>query len=356
MRIGFVLPSFAGGGAERVMLTLLGALDPARFEVELAVFDASGPLADLIPETVAVRELRRRRLRRAVPALVRWLRAWHAEAAVSTFGYVNLALLAVRPLLAARTRILVREANTPSLSLAELRAPALTAAAYRLLYPTADAVLCQHQGTASEMAGRFRVAPERVRLLPNPVDTERLRAAAHAPRRAPGPGRRFVAAGRLTHQKGFDRLIDLFADTGPEDRLVVFGEGPDRDALERRARWRGVEKRVLLAGFECEPWPWYAGADALLLPSRWEGLPNVALEALACGTRVIATLESGGVAEIAEAAPEGAVRVVPWGHAFARAVSAVRPDVADRPRPSLLPRAYELGTVVGRFVDILETC
>ena len=349
--IALVLPSFSGGGAERVALSLVSGV--TRETVMVAVLDPQGPLRSLVPEGVEVHNLGRQRLRHAGPALLRWLRSVRPMVVLSTFGYVNLALLAMRPLLPPRTWIVVREANTPSLALQRGRvpAPALMRIAYRRLYPTADLVLCQHRAMAEEMAARFGVASERVAVLPNPVDTAHLRA--RPPRRQPGRGRRFVAAGRLAPQKGLDRLIDMFAAGGADDRLCLFGKGPDRAELEDRVRARGAGDRIRFAGFEPEPWPYFAGADAVLVPSRWEGLPNVALEALACGTPVIATPESGGIMEVAAAAPVGAVTVAEWGDAFRNAMTRVVPSPVERTRPSLLPEHHERNRVIERFTSLV---
>jgi len=350
-RIALILPSFAGGGAERVALTLLARLDPARAAAEVGVLDAAGPLADTVPAHVAVRDLARPRLRDAAGAIVRWLRASRPDVVLSTFGYVNLALLALRPLLPATTRVFVREANTPSLALAHAPAPALTALAYRLLYPTADRVICLHRAMAEEMTARFGVDARRVALLANPVEEARLRAAS--PVRAPGPGRRFVAAGRLARQKGFDRLIRLFGSLPGEDRLTILGTGPDAAALAALAESLGLADRVALPGFVAEPAGWFAGADAVLVASRWEGMPNVALEALACGTHVIATPESGGIGELAAEAPDGAVTVAAFGAPFLAAMAAVRPAAAAAPRPSLLPARYEVEAAVRAFASLV---
>ena len=342
-----VLPSFAGGGAERVTLSLIAGLAPDRAAV--VVLNGRGPLRFMAPAGVEVADLRRPRLRHAWPALLRWLRTSRPAVVLSTFGHVNLALLAMRPFLPVGTRLVIREANTPSLALRRGRAPApaLTHLAYRLLYPTADLVLCQHRSMADEMGALFRVPAERTVVLPNPVDSTRLRA--DPPRRDPGPGRRFVAAGRLTCQKGFDRLIDMVADGDAEDRLCLLGDGPDRAALEGRVRARGANGRIRFAGFDPAPWCFYAGADAVLVPSRWEGLPNVALEALACGTPVIATPEAGGIAEVADAALPGAVTVAAWEYAFRDALKKVVPSPVDEARPSLLPERHERVRVIERF-------
>ena len=329
-------------------LSLISGVAPAGATI-VVLAGRRGPLRSLVSAGADVVDLERPRLRHAWLALLRLLRASRPAVVLSTFGHVNLALLAMRPLLPPGTRLIIREANTPSLALRRGRvpAPALMRCAYRLLYPTADLVLCQHHAMAEEMRTRFGVPVEKIAVLPNPVDSAWLRAGS--PRREPGPGRSFVAAGRLTHQKGFDRLIDMVADGGPGDRLCIFGDGPDRAALEGRVRERGAADRIRFAGFEPEPGPFYAGADAVLVPSRWEGLPNVALEALACGTSVIATPESGGIAEVAAAAPPGAVTIAPWGDAFRSALADVAPSPVDDTRPSLLPAHHERDRVIERF-------
>lgn len=353
-RIVFVLPSFAGGGAERVALTLAGALERARFAPEIVVLDGAGPLEAAVAPGLPVHDLHRRRLRGALPALARILRGLGPAVVVSTLGHVNLALLALRPWLAAGTRIVVREANTPSMSLAAQPWPRLFRTGTRLLYPRADAILCPSHLIAEELARDFAVPKARLHLIPNPVDVDAIRAAAAPPRREPGAGARFVASGRLTHQKGFDRLIEAMAAMPEDARLAILGTGPRAADLRARAAARGVEGRVALPGFAADPWSLYAGADAFLLPSRWEGMANAALEALACGTPVIATPEAGGIAEVAGDAPPGAVTLAAAGRPFAEAMAGVRAGPPSAPRPSLLPERFALAAAVGEFAQALD--
>ena len=124
--------------------------------------DGRGPLRSTALRGLKVHDLGRPRLRRALPQLLRWLRSSQPAVVLSTFGHVNLALLAMRPLLPAGTRVVIREASTPSLSLRSGRVPApvLMRLAYRLLYPTADLVLCQHRAMAEEMTTQFGMAAE----------------------------------------------------------------------------------------------------------------------------------------------------------------------------------------------------
>ena len=349
----FVLPSFAGGGAERVALNLAGALDGARFTPSIVALSGEGPLRTAVPSGIEVETLGRPRLRTALPALVGALRRRNPEIVISTFAHLNLSLLAARPFLPRRTRLVLRDANIASASLPNARCGALMAQGVRHLYPKADRIVCSSGRMMRDFAANYHVPAARMIVLPNPVDEAALRALAVPPRREAGPGPRFVAAGRLTRQKGFDRLILWLAELPADAHLTILGAGPDADALSARAAKAGVAGRVRFAGHLSAPWPHYAGADAFLLSSRWEGMPNAALEALACGTKVIATDEAGAIAETAADAPRGAVSVVEPGAPFVAAMRAVAPDPPDALRPSLLPPAYRIENVAARFAEIL---
>jgi glycosyltransferase involved in cell wall biosynthesis len=352
-RIAFVLPSFAGGGAERVMLALAGALDRAAFAPEIVVLDGAGPWRSLVPASVPVTDLGARRIRHAIRPLARTLRARDPALAVSTIGALNLALLAMRPLLPRRMRIVVREANTPHRHAQSALGRTLYRWAYPRLYRRAARVIVPAAYLARELAADFGVPAERIALLHNPVDEAGLRAAALPVARGPGAGPRYVAVGRLTAQKGFDRLIAFMAEADPGAHLTILGDGPARAALEGACRAHGVAARVSMPGFAADAPRYIAGADALLLPSRWEGLPNVALEALALGTRVIATPEAGGIGEIAGLAASGNVVIATAGAEFHAAAAAVRASPVSEPRASMLPAAFRPETIAAAFAGLI---
>jgi glycosyltransferase involved in cell wall biosynthesis len=353
-RIAFVLPSFAGGGAERVLLTLARTLDRSAFAPEIIVLDGVGPWAALVPSWMRVTNLGRSRIRRALFPLVRTLRKSGADVAVSTIGALNLALLALKPLLPPRMDLVVREANTPLRHANGKPESWFYRWAYPRLYRRAASVIVPATYLAGELTRDFGVPDHRIEVLHNPVDETGLRASATPIVRVPGPGPRYVAVGRLTEQKGFDRLIDMMARVNGAVMLTILGDGPARDALEAQRDRLGLRDRVILPGFAADAARHIAGADALVLSSRWEGMPNVALEALALGTPVIATPQAGGIGEIAQAAPPGAVVLANPGPKFVLAMNDVRVEPVARLRPSLLPDCFRLDKIAPRFAELLS--
>lgn len=345
-----VLPSFAGGGAERVMLQLAASLPAHGLRTELVALSGAGPLGGGGDAPCPTTILGHAKLRGAMGDLLRLLRARRPTFVLSSFGHVTAGLAAMLPLVRPRPRLIAREPNLPSLSMAGGGINRWLRLACRLAYPRCDLVIASSERMAGELRDDYAVAQARLLVLANPVDVVRIRALAEQRPQRLRCRRLFVAAGRLVPQKGFDRLLDLWPSTDAGDHLVILGDGPERRRLAQQLAAEGIGERVRLPGFEPNPWAWYGLADAVLLPSRFEGLPNVALEALACGTPVIATPESGGIAELVPRVADGALRVLPM-NAFVDAMGAIAPAGQGGLGPSLLPAGLHPDEVAARLAE-----
>lgn len=353
-KVTFVLPSLEAGGAQRVLLNLARHVDRERFNLSIILFDATGPLAPQLPDNGPIVVLGYRRLRYALPRLALAIRRLNPDVIVSTFGHVNLAIVLFRKILGINSKIVIREPNTPSASMPSLKHTWFLRLGYKWLYSRADYVICQSQVIAEELMHDFGVRQNQVAYLKNPVDVNAIRAGIFHLYRPTPEGCFFVAMGSLTHQKGFDRLLAWFSHLPREASLWILGSGEEMPTLIELARELGVSRQVTFKGHVQNPWPILASADAFLLPSRWEGMPNAALEALASGTPVISTCEAGGIGEVAETAPAGAVRLAATEDDFIDAMKAVLPMPRDSiARESLLPAGFSLDAVMAEFNELL---
>lgn len=150
--------------------------------------------------------------------------------------------------------------------------------------------ICEH-------AMRSGWPPERVHYLPNFVDAARAAPASRAQYDTPDGAPLLLALGRLHPNKAFDVLLDALADL-PGVWLWLFGEGPLRAELQRRAERLGVAHRVRMPGWTPAPGPLYAAADVVVVPSRLEPLGNVVIEAWAQEKPVVAASSVGPAALI----------------------------------------------------------
>jgi glycosyltransferase involved in cell wall biosynthesis len=150
-----------------------------------------------------------------------------------------------------------------------------------------------------ELALSWGVEPSRVSVLPNPAPAiPSLRERDDLRRSFGMNGATLAFAGRLTAQKSLERALEAVA--GAEGvELVIAGEGPDREPLERRATALGLAGRVHFLGAQPRERivELFRAADATILSSSWENFPHTVVEALAVGTPVLA-MEAGGVAEV----------------------------------------------------------
>tara|TARA_B100000676_G_C18071647_1_gene844677 strand:- start:1954 stop:3096 length:1143 start_codon:yes stop_codon:yes gene_type:complete len=299
----FIIPSLGGGGAERVITTLLRHLNPKIFSLVIAVVDLKGSVyKDDIPDTVEVIDLKCHRVRYALPKIIALIIRRKPDIVFTTLGHLNIALALIRPFLPNKTTYIARETIIASYGILKYGNPKLWNILYRKMYSKFDCIVCQSIGMQTDLIENFGISKNKTKVINNPVDVERVKKLASKcfeQQYSFDHKCTFVSVGRLVPQKGFDILIKAIAlVNSPKIEVFLLGEGPLREELELLALSEGVSKQINFVGFQENPYQWIAKADAFILSSRFEGFPNVVLEALACGTPIISTPEPGGVKEI----------------------------------------------------------
>jgi UDP-glucose:(heptosyl)LPS alpha-1,3-glucosyltransferase len=163
-----------------------------------------------------------------------------------------------------------------------------------------QAVICNSTMVRDEIAQRFGVAPERLRVIHNPVDSQAFhpglregRAATLAKHRIPSDALVYLIVGSGYERKGVKAAIQAIAELAPASHLIVVGRDNHIDRYRALAEKAGVAARVTFVGPVSDPKPYYGCADVFVLPTLYDPFPNAALEALACGLPVVTTTKSG---------------------------------------------------------------
>lgn len=154
-------------------------------------------------------------------------------------------------------------------------------------YRMVDQVVCVSHGIRENLIEKLRLNPHRVTTIYNAVIDETTNALAKQPVEYQDY---YVFVGRLSYQKGNDMLLNslaLVVKKAPEIKVVIIGDGEDRQSFIEQIKALKLDQNVILHGFSDNPYKYIKNAKALLLPSRWEGLPTVLVEAAYLGTQII---------------------------------------------------------------------
>jgi len=360
VKIGILVGSLEGGGAERVALNLANAFSENQCEVDLILVRARGALVRELRKKVRVVDLGASRARYAILPFRRYLRSQAPDVVLAIALEPNLvASLAVlgfarRPLLL----LTVHAALGPQLNASPRLWRMLIKSISRLLYKKADYVVAVSSGIAADLVRNSWVGAGHIRIIYNPVVREedwnlsRDRAAIET------QGGDFVptilSIGRLAPEKNHALLIKAFAQllVRRDARLVILGEGNCRADLERCVARAGLSEKVTLAGYQPNPHPYLRAADLFVLSSDFEGFGNALVEAMAAGIPVVSTDCPHGPREILEDGAWG--RLVPVGNVEALAIAMA--DALDNPGAAATMRAQEFSVdrIAAKYLQLIQ--
>ncbi len=361
-RVALFVPSLAGGGAERVMLEVARQLVRRGVAVDLVVTRSGGALWGSIPENVRLTNLKSWKTPTCLPRLVRYIRRERPVVLISALQLGNLTALLAKKFFTRSLRLIVRQDNTYTL---QYRASGcvlrMATRIMKWLLPAADAITAVSFGVAEDLKRVASRAAHLVYTVPNPVVTPELVEKSKLPVEHSwfddSTTPIILTAGRLfIPQKDQPTLLRALAEVlkSHPARLVVLGEGPDRAELMALARKLGIGECVDFAGFQPNPFAYMAQARVFVLPSVYEGLGMVLIEAMACGTPVVSTDCPNGPREILEEGKWG--RLVPVGD-WRMMAQAIRETLDDPVAPErLIARAhhYSVAASIEQHLELLN--
>ncbi|WP_145421280.1 glycosyltransferase [Planctomycetes bacterium K23_9] len=315
-RVLFMISSMRGGGSERQTLLLLKHLDRARFTPHLYLSQRAGDLLQEIPEDVVIHAFDDQDPASGFyfPGRILAQQVAHLRKALSvaqidviydrTFHMSMIAGAAAAAEGVPRVSTIVSPPHR-AVPLVESRFVGLKRRRLAKAYRQSKHIVAVSQQAGKSAESYYGLPASSIEVIVNPVDIQAIQRAAkqYVPDQNDAK-RSLICVGRMTAEKGHRDLIDALALTQsrwPANvdplRVGLVGDGPLRSELQAHASAVLQLHEVQFLGAVANPAPYIVTADALILPSHFEGMPNVVLESMAIGTPVIAT-RSGGTVEL----------------------------------------------------------
>ncbi len=386
----FFLRKLNPGGAERVLINLMRGFVERGDRVDLLLAKRGGAWDARIPQGVKVVEIGEAGLLEAIPSLARlssrhprdilaaltpgnprllrsarrvarYLDRERPDGLLASLRSANIAAIWAGMLARHDCRVVIREANTMSAEQAG------ETKSFKRDYPRfvrnwfgqATHVIAVSDGVADDLATEAGIARDHITTVHNPVDADQVRAQAAEPLRDAWlrgeGGPLIVNVGRLVPQKNQALLVQALARVreSVDARLVLLGEGDERGALQAQIESLGLDGVVRMPGVVANPFAYMRASDVFVLSSDWEGFPNVLVEALACGARIVSTDCPSGPAEVLKGGEFGALVEMGNADALARAIVASLNEPPPIERQHDRAGDFSLARAVARYREIL---
>jgi glycosyltransferase involved in cell wall biosynthesis len=307
MKIAFIIPSFEGGGAERVMINIANGFASKGIEVYLAVLNHHGVYQKEVSDNIQIIDINSNRAIFSFNAINAFINKKTPQIVYSTIGHINILLLIIR-LLNRRNdyKVIIRESNTSS-QLAKNNSYfkiLLVDILRRIFYPTADLIIAPSKGVAIDLKDNYKINIKKIEVVNNPIDYNWLLSLSEKPLNdsylKQSASKFIIGVGALTKQKDFETLIKAFAIVKKTHncKLIILGEGPERQTLENLINELNLEEHVHMPGFVKNPFNYLKASDVFVLSSLYEGLPNVLIQAMLLELPCISTNCKSGPKEI----------------------------------------------------------
>jgi glycosyltransferase involved in cell wall biosynthesis len=365
----FAINYLGRGGAESHTLRVLNYLDRERFRPLLAVAAKGGnyepflrPDVPIEPISIGTWRSSSTRQLLSAPGLRRVVQRERPDVVLTVMDLMSvLGIPTLLSLGARRPKIVPVVQIPPSIEYSRSRfGRSFVLPGVRHLYAHADQVIALSHGVAADLVRLDARLEGRITVIHNACVDERIESTDEAPVEEQSSAPVVLGAGRLLPQKGFEHLIDAFAEVrkSVEAELWIIGEGPDREQLQQRIARHGLGSSARLLGFKSNPHSYMRRATVFCLSSIYEGFGNVVVEAMACGAPVVSTDCPHGPSEIIRDESEGLLVPSRDPRALADALVRALKDEPLRARMSAGGRRraqnFHARTIAAAYADELD--
>lgn len=361
-KIALFLPSFGGGGAERIFIRIANKLHLRGHDVHLVVAHHSGELAGSSHRGVRIINLGVRRTSYSFFKFFAYLKSEKPDVVMSCTLTPNLILCFVAALRLFECRLILSERAVLSQALKNISSfvRILVTPFVKILYTSVDQIIAVSDDVKSDLVNEFSVPAEKISVVLNPVYDSAVDCPKWKPRHF--EGRYYICSiGRLNPQKDHFATILAFSKVCNkfDVNLVILGEGLLRANLEAFIKMLGLTERVFLLGFRKRPDLWLSRASLFISSSRFEGLPGSVIESVRVGLPIVARDCPGGMNEILHNGLYGSLVALDDDNAFRTAIESMLEKslcsrfVPEKSRLAHLEEKFSVEKQVDKYQAIL---
>lgn len=317
--IAFYLPSLAGGGAERAILSLANQFVDSGISIDLVLENAQGQYLSEASNGLVIIDLSVGESGSSILQLRKYLKSANPAVVMSALDMMNIKLILVAKSIGYKGKVVLGQRATIKPVYEKLKwfHRLFYEICIRYLYRLADTVVSNSYAASSELVDIFGISPRMVSTIQNDVDIQGIRklsnAAVDDPWLASCDSPLIISVGSLTERKDVGTIIRAVHGVLKvrNVRLVLLGEGQQLQYLKELTTELDLDSHVYFFGFDVNPYRWMKRADLLVSASHAEGFPNIIAQALALNMRIVATNCPGDSANILENGRWG--KLVPVG-------------------------------------------
>jgi len=304
VKIFFIIHQMATGGATRVVLNLVNNLEEEKFNINLVVFSDVGELLSKVNKGVKIHNLNSSRVAFGAKRLISLLIKEKPKIIFTGITHVNLTVALAIPIMKPflkDTIFITREVNIPSVRAKYLKKSKKMDYLYKKVISRFDIVIAQSEYMRDDIIFSYELDSTKVLVVNNPIDIEYINKELKDSREEVIFSKdriNIVAVGMLRKQKAFEKLLSIFKLLDDKYHLHIIGEGSERVLLENKIDRLNIGNMVTLHGLKRNPYIYMKEADLVVLSSKYEGFPNVVLEANVCGKFIVANRCAGVNSEI----------------------------------------------------------